>query len=51
MREDGAPVAVPLKELADRENLMQPVWQDGELKRDWTFAEIRQRANPTSAME
>ncbi|MCP4315761.1 MAG: nicotinate phosphoribosyltransferase [Hyphomicrobiales bacterium] len=41
---DGGPVAVPLKELGDRENLMRPVWQDGELLKDWTFAEIRQRA-------
>lgn len=44
--EDGAPVAVPLKDLGDRENLMRPVWENGELKVDWTFAEIRDRANP-----
>lgn len=44
--EDGAPVAVPLKDLADRDNLMRPVWENGELKVDWTFAEIRDRANP-----
>ncbi|MEM6463410.1 MAG: nicotinate phosphoribosyltransferase [Pseudomonadota bacterium] len=37
-------LAVPLKELGDRQNLMQPVWRDGELLRDWTFAEVRQRA-------
>ncbi|MDA4845209.1 nicotinate phosphoribosyltransferase [Hoeflea poritis] len=42
--QDGAPVAVPLKELGERANLMQPVWEDGKLLRDWTFAEIRQRA-------
>ncbi|MEM9106564.1 MAG: nicotinate phosphoribosyltransferase [Pseudomonadota bacterium] len=42
--EDGIPVAVPLKELGDRQNLMEPVWQDGELLKDWSFAEIRQRA-------
>jgi len=44
--EDGAPVAVPLKDLGDRDNLMRPVWENGELKVDWTFAEIRDRANP-----
>ncbi|WP_136657868.1 nicotinate phosphoribosyltransferase [Nitratireductor sp. XY-223] len=42
--QDGAPVAVPLKELGARENLMQPVWEDGTLLKDWTLAEIRQRA-------
>ena len=42
--QDGAPVAVPLKELGERENLMQPVWEDGKLLKDWTLAEIRQRA-------
>ncbi|WP_424993192.1 nicotinate phosphoribosyltransferase [Oceaniradius stylonematis] len=44
--DDGAPVAMPLKDIGDRQNLMQPVWENGELKRDWTFAEIRERANP-----
>jgi nicotinamide phosphoribosyltransferase len=44
--EDGSPVAVPLKDLGDRENLLKPVWQDGELLVDWTLAEIRERANP-----
>lgn len=43
--EDGAPVAVPLKDLGDRDNLMKPVWQDGELLVDWTLAEIRERAH------
>lgn len=42
--QDGAPVAVPLKALGERENLMQPVWEDGKLLKDWTLAEIRQRA-------
>ena len=42
--QDGAPVAVPLKELGERENFMQPVWEDGKLLKDWTLAEIRQRA-------
>ena len=37
---------MPLKDIGDRQNLMQPVWENGELKRDWTFAEIRERANP-----
>ena len=42
--DNGRPVAVPLKELQGRENLLRPVWQDGDLLRDWTFAEIRERA-------
>ncbi len=42
--EDGKPVAVPLKDLGDRENLMQPVWKDGTLLQDWTLAQIRARA-------
>ena len=44
--EDGAPIAMPLKDLGDRDNLMQTVWENGELRRDWTLAEIRARANP-----
>ncbi len=43
--EDGVPVAVPLKDLGDRENLIKPVWKDGELLVDWTLAEIRERAH------
>lgn len=45
--EDGAPVAVPLRELGARANLLETVWENGDLKRDWTLAEIRARANPT----
>lgn len=45
--EDGAPVAVPLRELGARGNLLETVWENGDLKRDWTLAEIRARANPT----
>lgn len=43
--ENGGPVAVPLKDLGARENLLRPVWENGELLRDWTLAEIRARAN------
>jgi nicotinamide phosphoribosyltransferase len=42
--EAGRPLGVALKDLGDRESLMQPVWRDGELLIDWTFAEIRERA-------
>lgn len=42
---NGDPVAVPLKDIADGENLLQPVWENGELLREWTFADIRARAN------
>ena len=43
---DGAPSAVPLREMNGEQNLLEPVWENGELKRDWTLTEIRQRANP-----
>lgn len=43
---DGVPAAVPLREMNGEHNLLEPVWENGELKRDWTLAEIRQRANP-----
>ena len=43
--EDGTPIAVPLKDLGARENLLATVWENGVLKRDWSFAEIRARAN------
>ena len=42
--EEGVPVAVPLKKLGDRTNLLEPVWRNGALLKDWSFAEIRQRA-------
>lgn len=42
--ENGRIQAVALKDLGDRQNLMQPVWQDGKLLQDWTLAEIRARA-------
>lgn len=45
--EDGTPVAMPLKDIAGRENLMQPVWENGELLKDWTLSQIRQRAAST----
>ena len=43
--ENGAPVAVPLKDLGDRENMLKPVWENGELLVDWKLSEIRDRAN------
>lgn len=42
--EDGKPIAVPLKDLGERENLMQPVWENGTLLKDWSFTQIRERA-------
>lgn len=45
--ENGTPTAVPLKDIGTSENLLQPVWRDGELLRDWTLAEIRERAGRT----
>ena len=45
VRQRDRPEAVALKDLGDRENLLQPVWRDGELLKDWTLSEIRERAN------
>lgn len=42
---NGEPFSVPLTDLAGRENLLLPVWENGQLLRDWTFAEIRARAH------
>ena len=42
---DGVPSAVPLKDIGDSQNLLQPVWENGKLLKDWTLAEIRKRAN------
>jgi nicotinamide phosphoribosyltransferase len=38
--------AVEVSELDGRENLLRPVWRDGELLVDHSFAEIRERAAP-----
>jgi len=40
----GGLEAVRLDELKDRRNHLEPVWKDGELLRDWSFKEIRERA-------
>jgi nicotinamide phosphoribosyltransferase len=40
----GGLEAARLDELKDRRNHLEPVWKDGELLRDWSFAEIRERA-------
>lgn len=43
---DGQPTAALLRDIDESENLLQPVWQNGELLRDWRFDEVRARANP-----
>ena len=43
--ENNVPVSVPLKDLAGRQNLLQPVWENGKLLVDWTLSEIRDRAH------
>lgn len=40
----GGLEAARLDELKDRRNHLEPVWKEGELLRDWSFAEIRERA-------
>lgn len=42
---NGRPAAIQLEEIGRQENLLRPVWRNGELLKDWTFAEIRARAN------
>lgn len=36
--------AVRLDQLAGRENLLQPVWRNGALLKDWSLREVRARA-------
>lgn len=46
---DGYDIAtVPLDDLGPRQNLLQPVWQDGQLLVDWSLDEIRARATAAS---
>lgn len=33
-----------IDQLSGRENLLEPVWRDGELLRDWSFEAVRARA-------
>ena len=44
VHEGGRYQAVLSDDLGSRENLLQPVWRNGELLVDHTFAEIRERA-------
>ncbi|MGL3608719.1 nicotinate phosphoribosyltransferase [Rhizobium sp. G187] len=41
-------VSIPLTELGGRQNLLQPVWENGQLLVDWTMDEIRARATEAS---
>ena len=41
-------VAIALQDLGNRTNLLQPVWQDGQLMVDWSLDEIRARATAAS---
>lgn len=34
-------LGIHLEDIGARENLLQPVWQNGELLKDWSFDEIR----------
>ena len=40
----GGLEAARIDQLANRQNLLQPVWRDGSLLVDWTFEEVRARA-------
>lgn len=41
-------VSVPLSELGGRQNLFQPVWENGELLVDWSLDDVRARATVAS---
>ncbi len=41
-------VAIPLGELGSRENLLQPIWENGRLLKEWSFDEVRARASAAS---
>ncbi|MDZ7823473.1 MAG: nicotinate phosphoribosyltransferase [Ahrensia sp.] len=45
VRRDNKPVAIPLTEIGAHDNLLQPVWENGKLLKDWSLSDIRQRAN------
>lgn len=40
----AGPESVRLDDLGDRRNLLIPVWENGRLLKDWSFAEVRERA-------
>ncbi|MHB0951384.1 MAG: nicotinate phosphoribosyltransferase [Allorhizobium sp.] len=42
--EDGDTVVIRLDETGGRASLLQPVWENGRLLKDWSFDEIRRRA-------
>lgn len=42
--EDGDTVVIRLDEAGGRASLLQPVWENGRLLKDWSFDEIRRRA-------
>ena len=44
VEENGRYLTVPAEALGSRDNLLKPVWRDGELLVDHSFAEIRERA-------
>jgi Nicotinic acid phosphoribosyltransferase len=43
IREDGDVFDIPLEELGRRQNLLQPVWENGKLLSEWSLAEIKAR--------
>lgn len=45
---DGSLATIPLQELRSRENLLTPVFENGQLLKKYDFSEIRQRANGTN---
>ncbi len=49
VQEEGDIFAVPLGELGQRPNLLQPVWENGKLLRDLAFDEIRELAAAAGA--
>jgi nicotinamide phosphoribosyltransferase len=46
VREEGEYMTVPAEGHQWRDQLIE-VWREGELRRDWTFAEVRERSNET----
>ncbi|MNL74550.1 putative nicotinate phosphoribosyltransferase [compost metagenome] len=43
---DGRDIlGIPLHELGGRPNMLQPVFENGRLLKDWSFDDIRERIN------
>ena len=45
IKKDGEIITIPEKDIGRHENLLKPVFRNGELLKEWTFNEVRANAN------